>query len=48
MEQIVRTAIKSSVLELALKSDAICEREKVRRLLAFDIGRGSAAAIDKN
>ena len=40
-------SIKSSAVELALMGDAICEREKVRRRLAFDIDRGSAAAIDK-
>jgi hypothetical protein len=43
----LETAVKSSVVELALKSDAIGEREKVRRLLVFDKGLGSAAAIDK-
>ena len=47
MEQFLRTAIKSGVVALAFMSYTICEREKVRRRLAFDIDHGSAAAIDK-
>ena len=40
-------SMKSSTVAVALMGEAICEREKVRRRLAFDIDRGSAAAIDK-
>jgi hypothetical protein len=32
----LRKPLKSGVVELAFMSEAICEREKVRRLLAFD------------